>query len=133
MLILPFIHNKVKQNSIQIHSIKVLTVGGREIWEENNKLNLDKDILNPNDIYRTGLPIKFDKQLQLCEVDITKTNINDFYKWDEIDYEDREMFCWRTYIYLNGDDNSNWLEIPVSEMLGKYYIKDLVDKIMKKK
>jgi len=133
MLILPFIHNKVNQNNIEIHSIKVLTVGGREIWEENNKLNLDKDILNSNDIYRIGLPIKFDKQLQLCEVDITKTNINDFYKWDEIDYEDREMFCWRTYIYLNGDGNTNWLEIPVSEMLGKYYIKDLVDKIMKKK
>jgi len=72
MLIIPFIHNVVDQNSIQIHTIKVLTIGGRGIWEEDNSLNLDKDILNPNDIYRKGTTIKFDKKLQICEVNTEK-------------------------------------------------------------
>jgi hypothetical protein len=133
MLIIPFIHNVVDQNSIQIHTIKVLTIGGRGIWEEDNSLNLDKDILNPNDIYRKGTTIKFDKQLQICEVNTEKTKITDFYKWDEIAFEDTETFCWRTYVYLSGNGSANWLDIPVSEILGKYKIRDLIAKIIQKK
>jgi len=133
MLIIPFIHNVVDQNSIQIHTIKVLTIGGRGIWEEDNSLNLDKDILNPNDIYRKGTTIKFDKQLQICEVNSEKTKITDFYKWDEIPFEDTETFCWRTYVYLSGNGSANWLDIPASEILGKYKIRDLIAKIIQKK
>lgn len=133
MLIIPFIHNVVDQNSIQIHTIKVLTIGGRGIWEEDNSLNLDKDILNPNDIYRKGTTIKFDKQLQICEVNTEKTKITDFYKWDEIAFEDTETFCWRTYVYLSGNGSANWLDIPISEILGKYKIRDLIAKIIQKK
>jgi|UniRef100_A0A6C0DV64 hypothetical protein len=133
MLIIPFIHNVVDQNSIQVHTIKVLTIGGRGIWEEDNSLNLDKDILNPNDIYRKGTTIKFDKQLQICEVNTEKTKISDFYKWDEIAFEDTETFCWRTYVYLSGNGSANWLDIPTSEILGKYKIRDLIAKIIQKK
>jgi hypothetical protein len=133
MLIIPFIHNVVNQNSIQIHTIKVLTIGGRGIWEEDNSLNLDKDILNPNDIYRKGTTIKFDKELQICEVNSEKTKITDFYKWDEIAFEDTETFCWRTYVYLSGNGSANWLDIPTSEILGKYKIRDLIAKIIQKK
>jgi hypothetical protein len=133
MLIIPFIHNVVDQNSIQVHTIKVLTIGGHGIWEEDNSLNLDKDILNPNDIYRKGTTIKFDKQLQICEVNTEKTKISDFYKWDEIAFEDTETFCWRTYVYLSGNGSANWLDIPTSEILGKYKIRDLIAKIIQKK
>jgi len=133
MLIIPFIHNVVNQNSIQIHTIKVLTIGGRGIWEEDNSLNLDKDILNPNDIYRKGTTIKFDKELRICEVNSEKTKITDFYKWDEIAFEDTETFCWRTYVYLSGNGSANWLDIPTSEILGKYKIRDLITKIIQKK
>ena len=50
MLILPFVHNVVQQNSINIHIIKLLTIGGYELWEEDYTLNIEKDILNANDI-----------------------------------------------------------------------------------
>ena len=133
MLILPFTHNVINQNSIQIHTIKVLTIGGLKIWEEDNSLDLDKDILNPNDIYRKGTTIKFDKQLQICEVNTEKTKINDFYKWDEIAIEDKETFCWRIYAYITGNGSVNWLDIPTSEMLGNYKVKELIAKIIQKK
>jgi phage tail protein X len=51
MFIVPFIHKVVTQNNLQINVFKVLTIGGSELWEEENGLNIDKDILNPNDIY----------------------------------------------------------------------------------
>lgn len=133
MLILPFIHNVVNQNSIQVHTIKVLTIGGRKIWEEDNSLNIDKDILNPNDIYRKGMPIIFDKQLQMYEVNTEKTKIDDFYKWDEIPFEDTETFCWIVYAYISGNGSANWLDIPASEMLEKYKVKELIAKIIQKK
>jgi hypothetical protein len=108
MLIVPYIHKVTNQNNINIHSIRILTIGGKQIWEEKDSLNIDKDILNPNDIYRKNDIIKIDKKLILCEVDMEKTNINDIYKWSEIDINDNETFCWRDYIYFIGNDNENW-------------------------
>lgn len=132
MFILPFIHEVVPQTAFQVNVIKILTIGGQTLWEEENKLHIDKDILNPNDIYRKSTPIKFDKQLQLCEVDITKTNILDFYKWKELDISDNETFCWRTIVHLaNGKEC--WLNIPDSEKIGNYKLKDIITRIMEKK
>ena len=133
MLIIPFTHNVVDQNTIKINVINLLTIGGNTLWEENNSLNLNNDILNPNDIYIRNKPIKLDKFTHLCEVDNEKTNISDFYKWDEIGLEDKETFCWRTYIFLTGSDGMTWLDIPESEKLNKYLVKDIVKAIIQKK
>lgn len=133
MFIIPFTHNIIDQNTFKINVIKLLTIGGNSLWEENNSLNLDKDILNPNDIYKRGTQIKFDKNTYLCEVDCEKTNISDFYNWDEIDLKDTDTFCWRSYFYLTGNDNISWLNIPENEKLSKYLVKDLVRTIVHKK
>jgi hypothetical protein len=132
MFILPFIHEVVPQPTFQVNIIKFLTIGGQILWEEENKLHIDNDILNPNDIYRKATPIKFDKQLQLCEVDVTKTNLLEFYKWKELDFSDKDTFCWRTIIHL-ANNSENWLNIPDSEKIGNYKVKDIVAKIMEKK
>jgi hypothetical protein len=134
MLILPFIHKINKNNNIfEVNTIKFLTVGGQLIWEEKSSFDIDSDILNPNDIYRKNKPIKYDKSLQMCEIDNIKTNILEFYKWEEIDLDNTETFCWKTYYYLNGGNNQCWLEIPDSEKLGKYKVKDLIKAIIQKK
>ena len=132
MFILPFIHKVTSQPSFDINIIKLFTVGGDSIWEEEKGLRIDKDILNPNDIYRKGKPIKIDANLKLYEVDLTKTNVSDFYKWEEIDINDKDMFCWKTYYILTGKGNISWLDIPEDENIGKYKLKDLVKAIMKK-
>lgn len=133
MLILPFTHNVVKQNEMYVNVFNFLTVGGHNLWEESNSLEIDKDILNPNDIYRKGALIKFDKKLQLCEVDIQKTKLSDFYKWEEIELQDQETFCWRTYIYMTGTNNQIWLEIPTTEQLSNYSVQKLIKTIIQKK
>jgi hypothetical protein len=132
MLIVPFIHNILHKNNIQVNIIKILTIGGRYIWEEDDSIDLDTDILNSNDIYRKGQIIKLGNNLQLCEVDTIKTNIQDFYKWEELTIEDIDTFCWRTFIYLTGNSGDNWLDIPENEMLSKYKIKHIVDKIIQR-
>lgn len=133
MFIVPFIHKVVNQNTLEINVIKLLTIGGSELWEEDNKLNVDKDILNPNDIYRTKLQLKLNKQVSLYEVDVEKTNISDFYKWEDITPENEETFCWRTFIYLQDKTGANWLEIPETERLGKFLVRDVIKTIIQKK
>ena len=130
MLILPYIHEIVKQNNLDIHTIKLLTVGGKNIWEESEKLDIDNDILNPNDIYRKGEIIKIKKHLQLCEVDVDKTQINDFYKWDEISINDSDTFCWRSIYYFLDTNKDSWLNIPDNEKIGNYKLDEIIKTIL---
>jgi len=130
MLILPFIHRVISTtNTLQVNIIKVLTIGGNAIWEEDSSLDIDNDILNPNDIYRKQEPIKYDSNLQLCEVDTDKTNVSGMYNWNECDLNDSDTFCWRTFYYFT-NNTSCWLDSPDSEKLGNYSIKNLINVII---
>jgi hypothetical protein len=133
MLILPFTHNIVNQNNINIHVIKLLTIGGKTIWEEEDSLNIDTDILNSNDIYRKGNLIKMKKKLHLCEVDLNKTNMNDFYNWNEIAVNDNNTFCWRNYIQFLDNNTHSWLNIPQTEKLGNVSISEIIQTIIQNK
>lgn len=130
MFIVPFTHNIIKHNKLNVNIIKILTISGKELWEENNSLDIDNDILNPNDIYRSSSIINYDDTLYLCEVDIKKTKIDDFYKWEEVSINDSEIFCWRTYYYFVDNKEMLWLEIPNSEKIGKYNTNDILKKII---
>lgn len=133
MLILPYTHSIVNNNNLDVNIIRILTIGGKTLWEENNSLHIDNDILNSNDIYRKTIPIKFDNNLYLCEIDIEKTNISEFYKWEEISINDTDTFCWKTYYYFTGSNKISWLDIPDSERLSNYKVKDLIRVIVQKK
>ncbi len=133
MFIVPFTHSVINHNSVEVNVIKVLTIGGQNLWEEKASLHIDTDILNPSDIYRKGAVIKYDKNLQLCEVDTEKTNIADFYKWDEVELNDSETFCWKTFYYFTGNNKLSWLDVPDNEKLGKYNVKDIIRAIIQKK
>ena len=105
------------------------------MWEEENTLDIDRDILNPNDIYRKGKIIdihtKTNTCIKLCEVDTNKTNISDFYKWEEIDINDSDTFCWKTYIQIMDINQHSWLNIPDNEKLSNYFLKDIIQAILK--
>jgi hypothetical protein len=133
MFIVPFTHSVINNNNFEVNVIKLLTIGGKQLWEEKTSLHIDNDILNPSDIYRKSPIIKYDKNLQLCEVDIEKTNISDFYKWDEVDINDTETFCWKTFYYFTGSNRLSWLDVPDNEKIGKYNIGDLIKTIVQKK
>lgn len=131
MLIVPFIHKITTGDEMNVHNIRILTVGGKQLWEESNKSDIDTDILNPNDIYRKNT-VKFDKNTYLCEVDTEKTNVNDLYKWSEIDINDNETFCWRDYVYFTGKNNKCWLNIPKNEKIGNVNINKLILQLIEK-
>jgi hypothetical protein len=131
MLIIPFTHKTIQNNEIEINIITILTIGGDKLWEESNSLDIDKDILNPNDIWRTGPILKLEHgKVQLCQVDTQKTKMSDFYKWEETDIKDKDVFSWRSFYYFKGAGNLNWLDVPASEKLSGYSVKDFLQKII---
>ena len=97
MLIVPFIH-KITDETIYVHNIRILTIGGTNLWEEPDSIPIN-EILSSNGIYSKN--IKKIDNIYLCEVDTEKTDINDIYKWSEININDM-TFCWKDYIYFIG-------------------------------
>jgi hypothetical protein len=131
MLIVPYSHNVTTQNNISIHSIQILTVGGKMLWEEEQPdLDIHKDILNPNDIWCKDSIRTIEKKIKLCEVDCDKTNMKDFYKWSELKLSDTETFCWRNFTYLQGPKGEIWLNYPKNETLSKINLNKLISSIV---
>jgi len=105
-----------------IHMIKILTIGGTTLWKEDQSLAVETDILHPNGIYVEAKPFQW-KDAYFCKVDTSKTEMNDFYQWDEIPKQS-DMFCWRTfYAFGNELTCDSWLPIP--SYLEPYPCKDL--------
>ena len=132
MFIVPFICKVSKQDNMTIYSIHVLTIGGTQLWEEEDHLRAKEDVLEPNDIYGKGdvLPVG---NFRLCEVDTERTQISDFYKWKELPAHDHDTFCWRDFYHFVGKDQhhtDSWLDIPSKERLGSVPVTRLVRAIL---
>jgi hypothetical protein len=132
MFIIPYIRNVTTYNNILVNVIKILTIGGKYLWEEGKNFDINTDILEPNDIFVKNPP-KIAPLLSLhylCEVDTTKTSLNDFYKWDELSITDEETFCWRSYTYLTDIDSNMWLPIPDTTTLSGCKVSDIISAIL---
>ena len=133
MFIIPFLYHIKKENNIHVISIQLLTIGGMELWKEDDSMDLDRDILEVNDLHRTGDLIVWNKDIMFCEMDLQKTKIDDFYQWSELSREDRDTFCWRTYYYFKGEKEESWLSIPSHEMLGNQSVRTLLEYLVENK
>ena len=83
MFIVPFIHKQNIVNNIYINVFRILTVGGHEVWAEDDSASI-ADILTVNGIITVVPPVKIDTTY-FCKVDAEQTNMSDFYKWEEIE------------------------------------------------
>ena len=130
MFILPYHSSSRAFQAIHMTTLHCLTLGGALLWKEDDSLDVVCDILEPNGIYLSSPPVRV-KDIVLCEVDTTRTNMADQYQWDEISLTDRHTFCWRTY-YLMGTDmgtdkgNTNWLPLPAEERLEPYSLQEVI-------
>jgi hypothetical protein len=127
MIIIPFIHKVKHVSPMQITMFQLLTIGGTLPWKEESSLRLIEDILHPNGIYLQGQPIQRN-DMYLCPVDPIKTNLTDFYQWNELSKDNVETFCWRT-VYVTGEPHNyrGWLPIPKTETLGSHSFQEIFD------
>jgi len=135
MFIIPFTHKTTIQNKIKLNVIRILTIGGQELWEEYITKDIVSDFLEPNGLYTTNTPIiQFKGQdIYICEIDQDRTNLKDFYKWEEIPFSDSETFCWRTFVHITDLSDTIWLPIPNSEKMSGFRIQDIITTILESK
>ena len=128
MFIVPFTHKSKLLNNIHVTTFQILTIGGTSLWCEDNGDPMD--ILQSNGIYVSCNPIKI-KDMYLCHVDTVKTQMSDFYKWEEISTEDTDTFCWRIFYTFGKEDNyHSWLPLSEQHTFGKYHYKEIFDMIV---
>jgi hypothetical protein len=139
MFVVPFTHTVKTEKNIIVNVIKILTIGGNDLWEETSDMDIQSDILIPNGLFsfdRTppsngvATPIFKLKGLDIymCEIDSNRTNIADFYKWEEI--SDSETFCWRSFYHITDLNNNIWLPIPDNEKISNFKIIDIINAIL---
>ena len=138
MFIIPFTHNKRNgPNNTIIDIIKILTIGGDNLWDEDTTpvKDIDKNILIPNGLIKSEKKITplsgINDIIYLCEIDESKTNMDDFYIWTEIPLSDTNTFCWRKFNIIRGDDGNLWLPVPDFEKIGDYRLQDIISGILK--
>ena len=125
MFIIPYIHKKTQINNMFVTCISIFTVGGTQIWEEDDSFTLN-DVLIINDIF-VYEPPQLKGNTYFCNVDSNKTNMSDFYKWEEIT-PGMETFCWRTFYLFGKDSYTSWLPLPTRN-IGQYTYQELFDLI----
>ena len=111
MILLPYIHTVKMVNFIPVHSYTILTIGGRTLWTEGHTEDSVEQILIHNELYTDSIQKYGD--VYLCRINTEKTQMSDFYMWNEI--TNPTTFCWRT-LYTFGE-KQNWLPHP-NESIG---------------
>lgn len=122
MFIIPYTQKQLKINHIRITVYQILTVGGTNLWEEDDSYAVE-DILTLNEIYIKSPPNAF-QHIWLCPVDISKTKMEDYYQWTETE-KDSALFCWRTF-YIFDDQIPLFLQ---EDHIGPLSYQELFDRI----
>ena len=125
MILVPYIHTSTMVNGIHVQSYMIMTIGGTDLWTEDDTEN-PEHILAANDLYATSI-VNHDN-VYLCRIDQTKTMIESFYKWNEVN--DMTVFCWRT-LYTFGE-HQDWLPHPC-QTIGAYSYQELCEMISESK
>ena len=116
MFILPFVctRSPPSPSSSPLTILRILTLGGKDLWQEDDMLRLAEDILEPN-----GLPLlrhHSHKGIHFCQLDPTQLDLSEYYDWEEVDpTATPPVFCWRTFYWM-GDT----LPPPSTAYLGPF-------------
>lgn len=129
MIVAPFsIVKSQTPAGIIIYRIRLMCQGGKIPWIEESQA-ID-DILHPNGIFAKKIhksTININQECILAEIDTCKTDMTTMYDWHEIDANDQETLCWRTFTFgVSG--KTVWLPplknecTPIINAIYKYYV-----------
>ena len=133
MFILPYVYHQRKLPHMTIYEYSILTLGGKELWKEDDSLCIINDILEPNGLSIISQSRYID--VILCKLDKTKLDMSEYYNWNEIELKtDIDIFCWRKYYIIVSNQLSAkptiWLPFPDTERLGPYSSHELFRQIL---
>lgn len=131
MFILPYVYHHRKLPHLTVYEVSILTMGGTELWKEDDGMCVTTDILEPNGL-STHSCHKY-KDVVFCHVNESQLDMTEYFHWKESETKpDATLFCWRPF-YLIASPSPQcdlWLPFPSTERLGPYGCQELFAEIL---
>ena len=114
MKLVPFILAKKKVNQFTITSVNVfLSYAGKAVWktEESGFVSLStilQDYCEPNGIFIEQSYLDKTKQIAYLKVNPEKTNLAEFYTWEESLSKSSKPECWRRFYFIQDAEHTDW-------------------------
>ena len=105
------------QKQTKTHTITCLTFflscAGKRLWRtETNEILTEKQILDeycePNGFVVEHIWMDSKKQTAYLQIDPKKTNLSDFYTWDEAITKLGKPECWRSFYFIQDKEGTEW-------------------------
>lgn len=102
------------RNDFQITSLHVfLSHAGKSIWktDESGFVKIEKileDYCEPNGFVLKRTHVDTQNMIVYLEVDPEKTNLSDFYTWEEALTKPTKPECWRRFLFVKDAEQADW-------------------------
>lgn len=114
MFIVPFFYTSRTNGDLKMYRLTIfLSDGGKSGWKTDEEYQtagqIETEYLNPNGIYMVDCIIEND--IAWVKVDKTKTNMIDFYTYNEIVKNSTATAiteCWRNFYFFRDENNDCW-------------------------
>lgn len=132
MKLVPFILKESSVPKLKVYKMSVfLAYGGQSILEIDNDCSVE-EYLESNGLFVEKTLQKGD--IIYCKIDTKKTNLSDFYTWQEIQEDpSKKLFeCWRSYYYFFDSSNAEWWsakDLHLAEINGYGNVSKLFEEI----
>lgn len=114
MKLVPFMVTQKKVQGFQVTTLHVfLSYAGKRVWLTENPGLLDsEEILSeycePNGLFVSQIDINKEKETAYLRIDPIKTNLSDFYTWEEALQQPGKPECWRRFYFFENQESSDW-------------------------
>lgn len=110
MKLIPFFYSKKETNEFTIYTLRLFTErAGKSIWKADGQLSADeisRDHMEPNGLFSKRVLIN--KDIAFIEIDSEKTNLNDFFSYEEALANPDKPECWRKFYFFIDKRNESW-------------------------
>lgn len=112
MKLLPFFLTETTKNTFHVHILSVFMAhAGKSIWTTEEKGIVSREAILRDYCEPNGFVIKqllLEKDIAYIQIDPEKTNLSDFYTWEEALANPAKPECWRRFYFFQDKEGSDW-------------------------
>lgn len=112
MKLLPFVLTAKQTEKFTIYTLSLfLSHAGKSLWDvpgSLSKATIQSEYCEENGLYPTFVNIDNSNQVAYIHIDTKKTNLSDFYTWEEALQKGGKPECWRKFYFIQDSQGAFW-------------------------
>jgi hypothetical protein len=142
MKLLPFFVTQKKTEFFRIWKLSVfLNHAGKSVWESDSpgllsSQQISSEYCEPNGFAVDNIRVQKESKVAYICINPEKTNLSDFYSWEEALARSDKPECWRSFYFIQDSDSLLWWspkDLIEGEVQGLGNIQDIFEEIMRSK